>query len=424
MPAMLMDSLDPFHQEGKIMAELCQFLELKLDQPHALELPKYLKHFETIYPQLFKANESAENQNKPVRRFKKLVPNIDPIIRNSPLANPENTQPPTGLSLLKQNASIIFDIKREFDEEIKKHKANMSYIQKNQNSQSKQIKKKVKSKINENRQIIKRAKNHYSATLDLLFELNADLMYALPKNLRTTLTNRQNGRTQKDTFERNVVKEVYKIFASDNVKTYQADIHIGDYLRKEALLEEEHKKAFIENRAVRILNNSLVINHCHELLLKMGNTKQALEQSLPILANIGQIYPKNNTLFDYIVQNCSPPAIDPSIYAVTNTTPKSELDIQPFLKTLNKKISNYSNDINNCINKIDRLNNEILIFKSQESFKELDNPMIKVDLENLKEWIQGKEYAELRQGSKSINLRENNTDTISFDFIKYGTFRN
>ena len=49
--------------------------------------------------------------------------------------------------------------------------------------------------------------------------------------------------------------------------------------------------------------------------------------------------------------------------------------------------------------------------------------MIKVDLENLKEWIQGKEYAELRQGSKSINLRENNTDTISFDFIKYGTFR-
>lgn len=102
---------------------------------------------------------------------------------------------------------------------------------------------------------------------------------------------------------------------------------------------------------------------------------------------------------------------------------KSELDIQPFLKTLNKKISNYSNDINNCINKIDRLNNEILIFKSQESFKELDNPTIKVDLENLKEWIQGKEYAELRQGSKSINLRENNTDTISFDFIKYGTFR-
>ena len=423
MPAMMMNSLDPFHQEKKIMAELCQFLELKLDQPHALEFPKYLKHFETIYPQLFKANESAENQNKPVRRFKKLVPNIDPIIRNSPLANPENTQPPTGLSLLKQNASIIFDIKREFDEEIKKHKANMSYIQKNQNSQSKQIKKKVKSKINENRQIIKRAKNHYSATLDLLFELNADLMYALPKNLRTTLTNRQNGRTQKDTFERNVVKEVYKIFAIDYLKTLQADIHIGDYLRKEALLEEEHKKAFIENRAVRILINSLVINHCHELLLKMGNTKQALEQSLPILANIGQIYPKNNTLFDYIVQNCSPPAIDPSIYAVTNTTPKSELDIQPFLKTLNKKISNYSNDINNCINKIDRLNNEILIFKSQESFKELDNPMIKVDLENLKEWIQGKEYAELRQGSKSINLRENNTDTISFDFIKYGTFR-
>lgn len=423
MPAMMMNSLDPFHQEKKIMAELCQFLELKLDQPHALELPKYLKHFETIYPQLFKANESAENQNKPVRRFKKLVPNIDPIIRNSPLANPENPQPPTGLSLLKQNASIIFDIKREFDEEIKKHKANMSYIQKNQNSQSKQIKKKVKSKINENRQIIKRAKNHYSATLDLLFELNADLMYALPKNLRTTLTNRQNGRTQKDTFERNVVKEVYKIFAIDYLKTLQADIHIGDYLRKEALLEEEHKKAFIENRAVRILINSLVINHCHELLLKMGNTKQALEQSLPILANIGQIYPKNNTLFDYIVQNCSPPAIDPSIYAVTNTTPKSELDIQPFLKTLNKKISNYSNDINNCINKIDRLNNEILIFKSQESFKELDNPMIKVDLENLKEWIQGKEYAELRQGSKSINLRENNTDTISFDFIKYGTFR-
>lgn len=423
MPAMMMNSLDPFHQEKKIMAELCQFLELKLDQPHALELPKYLKHFETIYPQLFKANESAENQNKPVRRFKKLVPNIDPIIRNSPLANPENTQPPTGLSLLKQNASIIFDIKREFDEEIKKHKANMSYIQKNQNSQSKQIKKKGKSKINENRQIIKRAKNHYSATLDLLFELNADLMYALPKNLRTTLTNRQNGRTQKDTFERNVVKEVYKIFAIDYLKTLQADIHIGDYLRKEALLEEEHKKAFIENRAVRILINSLVINHCHELLLKMGNTKQALEQSLPILANIGQIYPKNNTLFDYIVQNCSPPAIDPSIYAVTNTTPKSELDIQPFLKTLNKKISNYSNDINNCINKIDRLNNEILIFKSQESFKELDNPMIKVDLENLKEWIQGKEYAELRQGSKSINLRENNTDTISFDFIKYGTFR-
>ena len=419
----MMNSLDPFHQEKKIMAELCQFLELKLDQPHALELPKYLKHFETIYPQLFKANESAENQNKPVRRFKKLVPNIDPIIRNSPLANPENTQPPTGLSLLKQNASIIFDIKREFDEEIKKHKANMSYIQKNQNSQSKQIKKKGKSKINENRQIIKRAKNHYSATLDLLFELNADLMYALPKNLRTTLTNRQNGRTQKDTFERNVVKEVYKIFAIDYLKTLQADIHIGDYLRKEALLEEEHKKAFIENRAVRILINSLVINHCHELLLKMGNTKQALEQSLPILANIGQIYPKNNTLFDYIVQNCSPPAIDPSIYAVTNTTPKSELDIQPFLKTLNKKISNYSNDINNCINKIDRLNNEILIFKSQESFKELDNPMIKVDLENLKEWIQGKEYAELRQGSKSINLRENNTDTISFDFIKYGTFR-
>ena len=423
MPAMMMNSLDPFHQEKKIMAELCQFLELKLDQPHALEFPKYLKHFETIYPQLFKANESAENQNKPVRRFKKLVPNIDPIIRNSPLANPENPQPPTGLSLLKQNASIIFDIKREFDEEIKKHKANMSYIQKNQNSQSKQIKKKVKSKINENRQIIKRAKNHYSATLDLLFELNADLMYALPKNLRTTLTNRQNGRTQKDTFERNVVKEVYKIFAIDYLKTLQADIHIGDYLRKEALLEEEHKKAFIENRAVRILINSLVINHCHELLLKMGNTKQALEQSLPILANIGQIYPKNNTLFDYIVQNCSPPAIDPSIYAVTNTTPKSELDIQPFLKTLNKKISNYSNDINNCINKIDRLNNEILIFKSQESFKELDNPMIKVDLENLKEWIQGKEYAELRQGSKSINLRENNTDTISFDFIKYGTFR-
>lgn len=419
----MMNSLDPFHQEKKIMAELCQFLELKLDQPHALELPKYLKHFETIYPQLFKANESAENQNKPVRRFKKLVPNIDPIIRNSPLANPENTQPPTGLSLLKQNASIIFDIKREFDEEIKKHKANMSYIQKNQNSQSKQIKKKGKSKINENRQIIKRAKNHYSATLDLLFELNADLMYALPKNLRTTLTNRQNGRTQKDTFERNVVKEVYKIFAIEYLKTLQADIHIGDYLRKEALLEEEHKKAFIENRAVRILINSLVINHCHELLLKMGNTKQALEQSLPILANIGQIYPKNNTLFDYIVQNCSPPAIDPSIYAVTNTTPKSELDIQPFLKTLNKKISNYSNDINNCINKIDRLNNEILIFKSQESFKELDNPMIKVDLENLKEWIQGKEYAELRQGSKSINLRENNTDTISFDFIKYGTFR-
>lgn len=423
MPAMMMNSLDPFHQEKKIMAELCQFLELKLDQPHALEFPKYLKHFETIYPQLFKANESAENQNKPVRRFKKLVPNIDPIIRNSPLANPENTQPPTGLSLLKQNASIIFDIKREFDEEIKKHKANMSYIQKNQNSQSKQIKKKVKSKINENRQIIKRAKNHYSATLDLLFELNADLMYALPKNLRTTLTNRQNGRTQKDTFERNVVKEVYKIFSIDYLKTLQADIHIGDYLRKEALLEEEHKKAFIENRAVRILINSLVINHCHELLLKMGNTKKALEQSLPILANIGQIYPKNNTLFDYIVQNCSPPAIDPSIYAVTNTTPKSELDIQPFLKTLNKKISNYSNDINNCINKIDRLNNEILIFKSQESFKELDNPTIKVDLENLKEWIQGKEYAELRQGSKSINLRENNTDTISFDFIKYGTFR-
>jgi hypothetical protein len=423
MPAMMMNSLDPFHQEKKIMAELCQFLELKLDQPHALEFPKYLKHFETIYPQLFKANESAENQNKPVRRFKKLVPNIDPIIRNSPLANPENPQPPTGLSLLKQNASIIFDIKREFDEEIKKHKANMSYIQKNQNSQSKQIKKKGKSKINENRQIIKRAKNHYSATLDLLFELNADLMYALPKNLRTTLTNRQNGRTQKDTFERNVVKEVYKIFAIDYLKTLQADIHIGDYLRKEALLEEEHKKAFIENRAVRILINSLVINHCHELLLKMGNTKQALEQSLPILANIGQIYPKNNTLFDYIVQNCSPPAIDPSIYAVTNTTPKSELDIQPFLKTLNKKISNYSNDINNCINKIDRLNNEILIFKSQESFKELDNPTIKVDLENLKEWIQGKEYAELRQGSKSINLRENNTDTISFDFIKYGTFR-
>lgn len=419
----MMNSLDPFHQEKKIMAELCQFLELKLDQPHALEFPKYLKHFETICPQLFKANESAENQNKPVRRFKKLVPNIDSIIRNSPLANPENTQPPTGLSLLKQNASIIFDIKREFDEEIKKHKANMSYIQKNQNSQSKQIKKKVKSKINENRQIIKRAKNHYSATLDLLFELNADLMYALPKNLRTTLTNRKNGRTQKDTFERNVVKEVYKIFAIDYLKTLQADIHIGDYLRKEALLEEEHKKAFIENRAVRILINSLVINHCHELLLKMGNTKQALEQSLPILANIGQIYPKNNTLFDYIVQNCSPPAIDPSIYAVTNTTPKSELDIQPFLKTLNKKISNYSNDINNCINKIDRLNNEILIFKSQESFKELDNPTIKVDLENLKEWIQGKEYAELRQGSKSINLRENNTDTISFDFIKYGTFR-
>ena len=136
MPAMMMNSLDPFHQEKKIMAELCQFLELKLDQPHALELPKYLKHFETIYPQLFKANESAENQNKPVRRFKKLVPNIDPIIRNSPLANPENTQPPTGLSLLKQNASIIFDIKREFDEEIKKHKANMSYIQKNQNKKS------------------------------------------------------------------------------------------------------------------------------------------------------------------------------------------------------------------------------------------------------------------------------------------------
>ena len=55
----MMNSLDPFHQEKKIMAELCQFLELKLDQPHALELPKYLKHFETIYPQLFKANESA-----------------------------------------------------------------------------------------------------------------------------------------------------------------------------------------------------------------------------------------------------------------------------------------------------------------------------------------------------------------------------
>ncbi|MCF7643470.1 hypothetical protein [Acinetobacter johnsonii] len=404
------------------MAELCQFLELKLDQPYALELPEYLKHFETIYPQLFKANESAENQNKPVRRFKKLVTNINPIIKNSPLANPENAQPPTGLSLLKQNASIIFDIKREFDEEIKKLKPNLDFIKKNQNSQSKQIKKKLKFKINENRQIIKRAKNHYNEMLDLLFELNADLMYALPKGLRTTLTNRQNGRTQKDTFERNVVKEVYKIFAIDYLKTLQADIHIGDYLRKEALLEEEHKKAFIENRAVRILINSLVINHCHELLLKMGNTKQALEQSLPILANIGQIYPKNNTLFDYIVQNCSPPAIDPSIYAVTNTTPKSELDIQPFLKTLNKKISNYSNDINNCINKIDRLNNEILIFKSQESFKELDNPTIKVDLENLKEWIQGKEYAELRQGSKSINLRENNTDTISFDFIKYGTF--
>ncbi len=122
----------------------------------------------------------------------------------------------------------------------------MSYIQKNQNSQSKQIKKKGKSKINENRQIIKRAKNHYSATLDLcfFFELNADLMYALPKNLRTTLTgNRQNGRTQKDTFERNVVKEVYKIFAIDYLKTLQADIHIGDYFTKRSTFRRRTRES-------------------------------------------------------------------------------------------------------------------------------------------------------------------------------------
>ncbi|AMW78531.1 hypothetical protein AMD27_06300 [Acinetobacter sp. TGL-Y2] len=398
------NSIDPFHQKKRILTELCEFLELKLNQPYALELPEYLKHFEMIYPQLFRANQPAETQNKSIHRFKELVQNNDPSIKNSPLENPKNFLPPTGLSLLKQNASIIFNIKKEFNEEVKTHKDNMSYIKKNQNSQSLRIKGKVKSKIKENIVIIKRANNHYNKMLDLLFELNADLMYALPKDLRTTLTNRQNGKTQKDTFERNVVKVVYQLFAIDYLEKLRADIHIGDYLRKEALLEEEHKKAFIENRTVRILINSLIINHCNDLLSEMENKKKALERSLPILENLGQIFPKNNTLFDYIVQNCPLPATDTSIYAVSNTTPESELDIQPFVKTLKKKISNYSNDINNYINKMDRLNKEILTFKNQESFKELDNPTIKVDLENLKEWIQGKEYAEIRKGSKLYEL--------------------
>lgn len=396
------NSVDPFYKEQKIMAELCHFLELKLDQPYALEFSEYLKHFEEIYPQLFKANESAKNE--PVRQFKKLLPNNNPIIKNSPLENPENLLPLTGLSLLKKNASTIFNIRKEFDKEVKKHKANLDFIKKNKNCQNIDIKQTVKSKVNENQDITKKIKNHYSATLDLLFELNADLMYTLPKGLRTTITNRQNGRAQKDTFERNVVKDVYKIFIIDYLKKIRMDIQVGNYLRKEALLEEEHRTAFIENRTVRILINSLVINHCHELLLEMGNKKQALEQSLQILANIGQIYPKTNTVFDYIVQNSPPPTIDTNIFAITKPTPKSGLDIQPFVKTLEKKIGNLQNNINDCINKIDRLNDEISTFKSQKSFEELRNPTIKIDLNNLSEWIQGEEYMQLRQGIKPQKL--------------------
>lgn len=103
------NSVDLFQQKKRILTELCKFIELKLDQPYALELPEYLKHFETIYPQLFRANQPAENQNKPIRQFKKLLQNDDPSIKNSPLENPKNFLPPTGLSLLKQNASIIFN---------------------------------------------------------------------------------------------------------------------------------------------------------------------------------------------------------------------------------------------------------------------------------------------------------------------------
>lgn len=396
---MIKNSVDPLHKEEKTLTELCAFLELKLDQPYALELTEYLKYFERIYPQLFKANESTKNKNIPVHQFKKLVPNNDPIIKNSLCENPENSLPPAGLSLLKQNASTIFDIKKEFDEEVKKLKANLSFIKKKQNSQSIAINPKVKSKTNENKEIIKRAKNHYSATLDLLFELNTDLMYSLPKNLQTTLTNRQNGIAKKDTFERNLVKDVYKIFVIDYLEKLRADIYVGDYLRKESLLEEEHQNAFIKNRTVRILINSLVINHCYERLIDLDSRKRALEQSLAILKNIGRIYPNNNTVFDFIVQNCASRAIDTSIYAVA-TPPTSELDIQPFVETLEKKIDNYQTRIKHCNNKIKQLKDEISTFENQSFFTELRNPTIKINLDNLCEWLQGEKYNKLRQGTK------------------------
>ena len=393
---MIKNSVDPLHKEEKTLTELCAFLELKLDQPYALELTEYLKYFERIYPQLFKANESTKNKNIPVHQFKKLVPNNDSIIKNSLWENPENSLPPAELSLLKQNASTIFDIKKEFDEEVKKLKANLSFIKKKQNSQSIAINPKVKSKTNENKEIIKRAKNHYSATLDLLFELNTDLMYSLPKNLQTTLINRQNGIAKKDTFERNLVKDVYKIFVIDYLEKLRADIYVGDYLRKESLLEEEHQNAFI---TVRILINSLVINHCYERLIDLDSRKRALEQSLAILKNIGRIYPNNNTVFDFIVQNCASRAIDTSIYAVA-PPPTSELDIQPFVETLEKKIDNYQTRIKHCNNKIKQLKDEISTFENQSFFTELRNPTIKINLDNLCEWLQGEKYNKLRQGTK------------------------
>ena len=396
---MIKNSANPLHKEEKTLTELCAFLELKLDQPYALELTEYLKYFERIYPQLFKANESTKNKNIPVHQFKKLLPDNDLTIRNSLWENPENSLPPTGLSLLKQNSSTIFDIKKEFDEEVKKLKANLSFIKKKQNSQSIAINPKIRSKTNENKEIIKKAKNHYSAMLDLLFELNTDLMYSLPKNLQTTLTNRQNGINKKDTFERNLVKDVYKIFVIDYLEKLRADIYVGDYLRKESLLEEEHQNAFIKNRTVRILINSLVINNCYERLTDLDSRKRALEQSLAILKNIGRIYPHSNTVFDFIVQNCASRAIDTSIYAVA-PPPTSELDIQPFVETLEKKIYNYQTRIKHCNNKIKQLKYEISTFENQSFFTELRNPTIKINLDNLCEWLQGEKYNKLRQGTK------------------------
>ena len=61
---MIKNSVDPLHKEEKTLTELCAFLELKLDQPYALELTEYLKYFERIYPQLFKANESTKKNKR------------------------------------------------------------------------------------------------------------------------------------------------------------------------------------------------------------------------------------------------------------------------------------------------------------------------------------------------------------------------
>lgn len=414
------NNVDPLHQEKIILAELCKFIDVKLEQPYVLDSSSYLKYFESIYPQLFKVNESAKNQNIPVRHFKKLAANNNPITKNSTFVKlPKHLSPielsllkkitsaklkknlsPIGISLLKQHASTFFDLKTEFDNEVKRHKANLTFIKKNQNSPNIDINDKVKSKMEENSVIIKRAKKSYKATLDLLFELNTALMYILPKSLHPPLINKSNGHVEKDTFERNIVKDVYKIFVIDYLKKLRADIYVGDYLRKDELLELEHKNAFIENKTVRILINNHVINHCYERLIDLDFRKQALEQSLPILKNIGRIYPNNNTVFDFIVQNCAPPAIDTSIYVVTTTPPTSELDIQPFVETLEKKIDNYQTRIKHCNNKIKRLKDEISTFENQSFFTELGNPTIKINLDNLCEWLQGEKHNKLRQGTK------------------------